>query len=100
MKIGSMQRVINGKRYDTDKATVIADNCYWDGHNWERSGRNTFLCRTQNGNYFRVNRTCWQGERDSLTPLSEDEAVELWEALQEHNVEFEEAFPGRVVEDA
>ena len=100
MKLRSMTKVIGGKRYDTDKAIVIADNCYWDGHNYERQGRNTFLCRTPKGSYYVVRQTCWQGEVDSLTPLTLDEAIEMYESLHEQNVPFEEAFPGIKVEEA
>ncbi len=45
MKPFKMKEVIGGVKYDTEKAEIIADDCYWDGHNWERNGRNTFLWR-------------------------------------------------------
>ena len=88
-----MQRVIEGIRYDTEKATVIAHNVYWDGSNWERHGRNTWLYRTPHGRYFQVVGTLWQGERDTLTPLSLEEARSLYERLPEHEVAYEDAFP-------
>lgn len=47
MKPFKMKQVISGIKYDTEKAVIIADDCYWDGHNWERNGRNTFLYKTQ-----------------------------------------------------
>lgn len=88
-----MSRVVKGQRYDTEKATLIADDVYWDGHNFERRGRNQWLYRTQNGAYFTVYGTFWQGERDHLEPVSKAEAVELYENdLTEHSVEYEEAF--------
>ncbi|TDA65935.1 MAG: hypothetical protein D9V45_03050 [Chloroflexi bacterium] len=94
-------RIINKKRYSVATSTLIAHDAYWDGHNFERSGRNEFLYRTPNGNYFTVNLTCWQGERDTLTPVSQDEAVELFESnLPEHEVSYAEAFPGVTVKDA
>jgi hypothetical protein len=92
--------VIRGKRYSTKTATLIAGNDYWDGHNWERLGTNAFLYRTPKGAYFRVDLTQWEGQRDSLEPLSETEALELWEELSEKRVEYEEAFPGHVIEEA
>jgi hypothetical protein len=95
-----MVEVIDCKRYSTETATLIAGDDYWDGHNWERSGRNTFLYRTPKGNYFSIHLTCWQGENDSLQPLTTEEAVELYENLQEKRLEFEEAFPGVEVEEA
>jgi len=94
-------RVVDRKRYSVKTATLLASDAYWDGHNWERSGRNTWLYRTPRGRYFTVTRTCWQGERDSLEPVTEDEAIALYEgALSEHALDYEAAFPGVTVEDA
>jgi len=100
MRPRSMVKVIDRKRYNTDTATEIASNAHWDGSNWERSGRNTFLFRTPNGAYFRLDQTCWQGEQDSIRPLSVDEAVVLYEALTVVEMDFEEAFPGIEVSEA
>lgn len=100
MRPREMQKVISGKRYRTETATLLADNAYWDGRNWERSGRNTFLFRTPRGAYFVQHQTCWQGERDTLEPLTQDEAIALWESLPEHEMEYEDAFPGVQVEEA
>jgi len=100
MKPRSMTAVVDRKRYSTKTSTVIASNAYWDGNNWERSGRNTYLYRTKNNNYFACYLTCWQGERDSIQPLTEDEAIDLWESLPEKETDFEEAFPGVTVEEA
>jgi len=94
-------RIIGKKRYSVKTATLIANDAYWDGHNWERSGRNTFLYRTPKGAYFTVTLTKWQGEQDSLEPISQDEAINLFEgALSEHEVPYSEAFPGVEVNDA
>ena len=96
-----MQRVVNGVRYNTETAELVADDVYWDGHNLERHGRNTWLYRTPKGAYFTVTQTQWEGERDSLEPVTQDEAVELWEGpLTEHDVDFETAFPDVPVEEA
>lgn len=100
MHVGEMVKVIDGKRYNTAKSTVIADDCYWDGHNFERHGRNTFLLRTPGGNYFQVTRSQWQGEVDKLTPMSQEQAIAEYESMPEQNVPFEEAFPGVTVVDA
>lgn len=100
MEAGDWNEVIGGKRYKTADSEEIANDAYWDGHNYERRGRNRFLFKTKNGNYFTVTRTQWQGERDTLTPLSQDEAITLWEQLPEHEVSFGEAFPSVQVEDA
>lgn len=83
--------VIGKKRWDTDKSTLIASDNYWDGNNFERGGRNSFLWKTKNGRYFVTHQTCWQGERDRLVVLSREEAIEMYEEL-DHDVAFEEAF--------
>lgn len=95
------ERIVDRKKYSVKTATLIASDEYWDGSNMERSGRNCFLYRTPNGAYFTVNLTQWQGERDTLTPVSRDEAISLYEnSLSEHEVSFSEAFPGVEVKDA
>jgi hypothetical protein len=95
-----MSRVVGGGRYATGKSVCIADDEFWDGHSWQSQGRNTFLYRSPRGRFFVVNTTCWQGECDTLEPLSEEEAVELYENLPEQHVAYEDAFPGRTVEEA
>lgn len=87
-----MVQIVAGTRYDTDKAQVVAHNCYWDGSNHERHGRNTYLYRTPKGNFFTVHLTQWQGERDTLEPVTKEQAKELWDTLPEHEMEWEEAF--------
>lgn len=96
----NMIRIIDRKRYNTSTATLIADDVYWDGHNMERGGTNRFLYRTPKGAFFVVTLTQWQGSRDTLRPISQDEAINLWEgSLSEHHLEFEEAFPTVTVEE-
>ena len=96
----NMCEIIDRKRYDASKAEVLAGNDYWDGNNWERHGRQCFLFKTPNGSYFRQDLTQWQGEHDTLTPLSQDEALQLYEELTEKRVEYEDAFPGVEIVDA
>lgn len=96
-----MTRIIGRKRYSVAASTLIASDAYWDGHNWERGGTNTFLYRTPKGNYFTVRLTQWQGDRDQLTPVSLEEAIDLYEGpLSEHELDYARAFPGVEVEDA
>ncbi len=94
-----MSAVIGGRRYTVNTSTEVASDVYWDGHNFTRDGRNTWLFRTRGGAFFRATRTMWQGERDSIRALTEDEARELYEMLPEHSLSYEEAF-GIVVEEA
>ena len=94
-------RIIDRRRYDVATATLIAADDYWDGHNFERHGRNTFLYRTPKGNYFYVCLSQWQGEQDTLTPITLDDAIDLYErTLSEHAVTYVEAFPGVSVVEA
>jgi len=95
-----MREVIGKKIYDTETAQLIAGDDYWDGHNFERHGRNTFLYRTPKGNYFAVHLTQWEREVDNLQPLSQDEAVQLFENLHEKRVDFSKAFPGVKIDEA
>lgn len=87
-----MQQIIDRKKYDTETATLIASNRYWDGSNWERQGRNTYLYKTAKGNYFAHHTTQWQGEADTLEALTIDKAQDLYEDLREHDLDFEAAF--------
>jgi len=96
-----LTRIVDRVRYSVGTATLIADDEYWDGHNWERHGRNTFLYRTKGGRYFVVCLTQWQGEKDALYPVDAAEAERLWQdALSEHYVPFEAAFPLAEVAEA
>lgn len=94
-------RIVNRKRYSVKTATLLTSDCFFDGRNWERHGRNTWLYRTPRGAYFTVTKTQWQGEEDSLDPVDLDRAIELYEGpLSEHEVSYQEAFPSVTVEDA
>lgn len=44
--------------------------------------------------------TMWQGERDTLEPLTQDEAMELFEGMPEHYADFQASFPSAKVVDA
>lgn len=94
-----MRQVVNGKLYDTEKAQLVAHDRYWDGHNWDRHGRNTYLYKTAKGNFFLHHTTLWQGERDYIEPVSKEEAKYWYEQLPEHELEYEEAF-GEAPEEA
>lgn len=94
------EKIIGRKHYSTRTAILIAGDDHWDGHNFERSGRNTFLYRTPNGAYFEITLSQWQGEVDQLNPLTLDYAVELYERLTEYRIPFCVAFPGTEVINA
>lgn len=87
-----MEAIINGLRYDTDKAQLLAHDRYWDGNNHDRHGRNKFLYKTKNGRFFLHTTTRWQGERDAIQSIEEAEARQLWEDLPEKETEYVQAF--------
>ena len=87
-----MRQIVNGKLYDTEKAQLVAHDRYWDGSNWDRHGRNSYLYKTRKGNFFVYHQTFWQGERDRIQPVTESEARLWYETLPEHEMEYEEAF--------
>lgn len=87
-----MQQIVNGLRYDTDKAEKIASDDYWDGSNHDRNGRNIYLHKTAKGNFFIHKTTRWQGERDSIEPVTVEEAKGYYEILPEHEVDYPAAF--------
>ncbi len=98
----NFETIIDRKRYSTASATLLAGDDYWDGHNFERSGRNCFLYRTPKGNYFFVNLSQWQGEADTIEPCTRDEAIEFFENCRpdDQRESFADAFPGVEVLDA
>jgi hypothetical protein len=96
----SMDVVVEGKRYRTAAATLLASGPAWDerlgdeprrlldvrvggldlsaivgGRGWERLGWQAFLFRTLK-NYFVQFQSTWPGDRDRLLPLSQDESAE------------------------
>ena len=87
-----MEQIINGLKYDTDAAALVASDRWWDGHNWDRDGRNTYLYKTPNGRFFVYRTSQWQGERDRIEPVSPDEARQYYEDLPEHEMSYAEAF--------
>jgi hypothetical protein len=98
----NMNAIIDRKRYDVATALLLAGDDYWDGNNFERHCRNSFLYRTPKGSYFMVNLSQWQDEDDSLIPCTEGDAIRFFEQCREdrQRVYFEEAFPTVKVEEA
>ena len=68
-----MKQIINGLVYNTKTAQLIADDKFWDGHNYDRQGRSNSLYKTQKGNFFILHETRWQGERNTITPVTQSE---------------------------
>ena len=94
-----MRDVIDGKLYNTETATLLASDRYWDGHNWDRHGRNQYLYRTKKGNYFLHTTSMWEGSFDNILPLNKEEAKAAFERLPEQEMTWEDAF-GEIPEEA
>ena len=100
-----MDVVVEGKRYRTAAATLLASGPGWDqrlgdnsprllevrvggvdlsdvagGRGWERLGWQAFLFRTTKGNHFVQFQSTWPGERDRLLPLSRRGHAAIWRA--------------------
>ena len=95
-----MSIIVDGKRYRTEGAELLASDVNSAGTSKEHVGRNTFLFRTSKGGYFMQHQTTWIGERDSLTPLAREEAFRVFTELPAKMMEYEAAFPGVKIEDA
>jgi hypothetical protein len=95
-----MTWIVAGKRFCTEKATLIAHDAYWNGHSWEQAGRNTFLFKTPKGNFFAQHQTLVQGEIDKIVPLGINEAMALYQTLHKKEVPFSVAFPDVNIEEA
>ncbi len=100
MQPRNMDWVVAGKRYRTDKATLIAHDVYWNGYSWEQGGRNTFLFRTPKGNFFAQHQTLVPGESDKIVPLQIEEAISLYHSLPKKEIPFVVAFPDVRVKEA
>jgi len=100
MQPENMVWVVGGKRYRTDKATLIAHDEYWNGYNCEQGGRNTFLFRTPEGNFFAQYQTLLPGETNRIVPLETNEALALYQSLHKKEVPFGVVFPSVKVKDA
>lgn len=99
--VENMTRIVDRTRYSVKTATLLTSDEYWDGNNWERHGRNRFLYRTPNGRYFTVPLTQWQGEQNTLEPVTLEEAIRLYEGpLTEHQESYAVAFPDVTIEEA
>lgn len=61
-----MNKVIKGKRYDTETAEFVCSDGILNHNGCTRS---TSLYRKKTGEYFFCHETLWQGEYDSIEPL-------------------------------
>ena len=88
-----MKYIIDGKAYNTETSTELANNEFSDGTNRMSHGRSTTLYRTKKGAYWVLCLTQWQGERDNAEAIDKSEAKELYERLDPvRGMTWEDAF--------
>jgi len=93
-----MVRVINGKKYDTDTASLVAHDQMFP--TWYRAARHKYLYVTRKGNFFLHSTSPVQGEiPEDITPLTIEEAKEWYGKLSIVEMDYEDAF-GEEPEDA
>ena len=94
-----MSAFVSGKRYSTDRATLLARGEYEGGPAWLALDKFTFLFRGHDGRYFAQFRmragqnTHW--ERYWIEPMSELEAIPMYWELPDQVLPFVEAFTPR-----
>ena len=106
-----MKKIVGGKRYDTDTATLVGEYVYGKyGNRGDLERIQEGLYRTKTGNYFvagvggprtryavSISQNYWGGSED-IYPLSPEEALEWAQAyLEEYEIEKEF---GSQIEDA
>ena len=88
-----MERIIEGMRYDTATAKLLADDEFSDGTNRLTRGRARALYLTAKGRYFVTTETQWQGERDTVEPFEAEDARREFEAMpNQHQTYFDAGF--------
>jgi len=96
-----MTEIINGLRYSTKTAVLLADDDLPNGKGIRGDGSYQFLYRTKKGRYFLVNFFENRRELNMLEAVNqEDHARALYEGMPIKRVPYEEAFPNFYIEDA
>jgi len=84
-------KVINGKRYDTDTARLVAHDQMFPV--WYRAARCTYLYVTKKGNFFLYKISPVQGELpEDIIPIATDEAKKWYGELPFAELDYEDAF--------
>jgi hypothetical protein len=92
INIPSYSKIIDGKRYTTDGAKLLAGNKLW--HN-----RWGLIFKTPNGNYFEL--VQFDSPEYDIHPYgSERIAMQRFEHAKQQLVSHEEAFPQVIIADA
>lgn len=85
-----MKKRINGKTYNTETATLIADDWYRlsDSERFNNGVAFTLFRRPRGGEYFLLRETLWSYEVDEIIPVSYEEAREAYRAMKRKWEEF------------
>ena len=102
-----MKKIVEGKRYDTETATLIGE--YGSGSHGDFERIHEGLYRTRTKNYFvsgtggpktrysvQVEQNCWSGSSD-IYPLTKDEALE-WAQAHLDAQEIEDEFAAMIAD--
>ncbi len=92
-----MREVIKKKIYNTETAKMVSCTGIL---NKNRCTRSTELYLTKKGNYFLAFYTMWQGEKGGIEPIERTEAEEFYERSYYQELNYNEAFPGTIIEEA
>ena len=88
-----MQKIIEGKRYNTEISILLAHDELKNIPNWTRGRVNHYLYKSPNQRYFMLTMTVGLEGEYKITPMVEDEAIVQWASLPNQRVIFKEAFP-------
>ncbi|QNE38966.1 hypothetical protein F1C16_05065 [Hymenobacter sp. NBH84] len=87
-----MKKVIGGKLYNTATATLVAGDDAWNGQTYGSDFSKDYLYKTQKGNFFLYHTTRMQGETEYIKPVTKEEAMEIFEEMDNQRLEYAEAF--------
>lgn len=86
-----MIKIVNGMRYDTDAATLLASSYRAaDGGRYDNGIRRD-LYRTAKGVYFVREDTLWGDAHNAIIPIAKSHAMSWWEKMEPCS-DYEEAF--------
>jgi hypothetical protein len=87
--------IIGKKRYSVAESTLLAT--VWVSLAIESEKPTTTLYRTAKGAYFKV--LLWSNDPE-VKPITQEQAIRLYERATETHVEYSAAFPDVQIEDA
>ncbi len=94
-----MKQAFHGEVYDTANALLLALHEPLSGIEALKGQRVFDLYRTPSGSYFKYLTTAslfTEDEQPEIIPISPKEALSLYEELDDHQLELEDAFPAGV----